>query len=111
VSLKGAAFAGRASIPAAVSIVGPVLGQQAQATMKITNVGRGTLSGSWTAVTTAPYSVTAGSFGPLPFRGTQPITIDFTPTVKGRAATGSLTITVAPPSTGGRTVSLRGVGK
>lgn len=110
VSIKGAAFAGRASAPAAVTISGTV-GQVAQTMLKITNVGRGTLSGSWPSVTTAPYSVTGQNFGPLQPHGTATVTIDFTATAKGRAMPGSLTITVNAPSTGGRTVSLRGVGK
>ncbi len=111
VSIKAAAFAGRASIPAAVTIEGPV-GQPTTATLKVTNVGRGTLSGSYPSVTTAPYSITGQNFGPLQPHGTATITIGFTATAKGRATPGSLTINVDPPSTPAtKTVSLRGVGK
>jgi hypothetical protein len=110
VNLSGAAFAGRPSIPTAISIAGTV-GNPAQATLKVTNVGRGMLSGTY-SVTAGPYTVNGSTFGPLAFQQTAPITVNFTPTNKGRATRGTLTFNIAAPSTPSiRTVTLQGIGQ
>ena len=79
--------------------------------LTVKNTGKGLLTGSWTGVTTAPYSVTANPMFSIPPGGNTPITVSFTPTVKGHAAPATFMINVNPPSTGARTVTLKGIGK
>jgi hypothetical protein len=114
VTLSGRGLLGRLSVPAAITIVGDTIGQPTTATLTLKNAGRGLVTGSWSPVTptaAAPFSVAGNPFFSL-MPGTQTtIPITFTPAVKGRAANAALTIMVNSPTTGGRTVTLRGLGK
>ncbi len=110
VALNGKGLAGKLSVKAAVNLKGTV-GETTEVDLPIKNTGKGMLSGSWTAVSTAPYSVSAGFFGPLQPHATSTIAISFTPLTKGRALPASLIISVDAPSTGGRTVTLKGTGR
>ena len=111
VQLSGAGLPGALSPPKTLSINGKV-GVPTNAHLTIKNSGKGVLSGSWAAVTNPPYSVTAMPFGPLQPGKTATIPVTFTATAKGKATTtGSLTITVTPPSTGSTTVTIQGTGK
>lgn len=86
-------------------------GQSAQINLTLRNAGRGLLSGSWPGVSVGPYTVNAGSFGPLASGGTATIPITFRPTAKGAAPSAALPIEVIGPSTGNTVVTLRGVGQ
>jgi hypothetical protein len=111
VKLTGHGFAGKLSAPASFTISGPPDGMPVTSTLTIKNTGKGVLTGSWTGVTTSLYSVTANPLFNIQPNGTQPITVGFTPTVKGHAATATFMINVMSPSTGARTVTLKGIGK
>jgi hypothetical protein len=110
VALSGTGLAGKLTVPKTFTIAGSV-GLPIQASLTIKNAGKGFLSGSWAPIAIAPYSVAAGSFGPLQPGATTNITITFSPTLKGNAPTVVLPITVGGPSTGTTAVTLKGVGK
>jgi len=110
-NLSGTGLTGILSAPKSFAI-SVKTGQTTHKTLTIKNAGKGMLSGSWTAVTTLPYGVTAGLFGPLgPGKTAPPITVNFSPTTKGNAAPVGLVFSVNPPGTGGTTVMLQGIGK
>jgi sugar lactone lactonase YvrE len=111
VPVKCFGLAGELSAPKSVSISGPV-GSSASAPFIIRNIGKGILSGTVGAATSS-YSVSsgAGPFGPLAPNGTKTVRVGFTPTSKGKADAGSLSITVDAPSAGGASVTLKGIGK
>jgi hypothetical protein len=113
VTVSGHGLVGQLSAPAAITIVGDTIGQPTMATLTIKNVGGGLLTGSWSAVMptlTAPFTVTVSSFSLMP-KQTRTIPITFTPEEQGPAGNASLTIGVDSPGEGGRTVTLRGIGK
>ena len=110
VALKGAGLPGKLTVPKTFAPKATV-GTPSTANLTFKNAGKGALSGSWTGVSTPPYSVTAGTFGPLQPGATSTIPVTFTPTAKGPGTpTATITITVAAPSTGTATVTLKGVG-
>jgi hypothetical protein len=114
VKLTGRGFAGKLSAPASFAISAPTGGGTVMPNLTIKNTGKGLLTGSWTGVTpttTAPYTVTANPSFSIQPGGTAPITVSFTPAMKGRAATATFMINVNAPSTGTKTVTLRGTGK
>lgn len=96
-------------MPTTVTITGQV-GKPTPGTLTIRNTGKGLLSGDWATVMTTPYSVTGSPFS-LPPGATMPITINFSPTVKGNAPSAVLVIGVIAPSTSTTVVTLKGVGK
>jgi len=111
VNLKGRGFTGKLSVPASFTIRGSV-GTPTPANLTIKNTGKGLLTGSFPSLTSspgAPYDVTGAPFSLQP-RTSTTIPITFTAPVKGRAPTATLTISVDSPSTGSRTVTLRGIG-
>ena len=110
VKLTGRGFAGKLSAPASFAI-SATNGTTVMPTLTIKNTGKGLLTGSWTGVTTAPYGVIANPLFSIQPGGTTPITVSFTPMMKGRAPTATFMINVDAPSTGTRTVTLRGTGK
>jgi hypothetical protein len=95
-----------------MTISGPTGLGAVTANLTIRNSGHGLLTGSWSSLDggTTPYSVTGSPFTLQP-QATTTIAVSFTPTVKGRAATATFTISVDTPSTGGRAVVLRGIGR
>jgi hypothetical protein len=114
VTLRGRGLLGRLAVPAGITIVGDTIGQPTTATLTLKNAGRGLVTGSWSAVTpttAAPFSVAGSPFFSLTPGAKTTIPITFTPAVKGRATNAALIIMVNSPSTGGRTVTLRGIGK
>lgn len=76
----------------------------------IKNSGKGVLIGSWAAVTTPPYALPPGNFTIQPGKS-QVVPIVFTASAKGKAAPGSVVITITPPGTGSATVTIQGTGK
>ena len=110
VLLTGVGSTGRLAVARSFRITATT-GQSTQANLTLRNAGRGFLSGSWTAVSVGPYTVSAGSFGPLASGATATIPITFSPTTKGAAPSAALPVEVVGPSTGSTIVTLRGVGK
>jgi len=109
VSLSGSGLAGKLSVPTTVTITGQV-GKTTPGTLTIRNTGKGLLSGDWTSVAVGPYLVSGGPIALQP-GATMPITIKFSPTVKGNAPSAVLVIGVIAPSTSTTVVTLKGVGK
>jgi len=109
VSLSGSGMAGKLSVPPTFTITGPV-SKTTPATLTIRNTGKGLLSGDWATVMTTPYRVTGSPFSLAPGT-TMPITINFSPSVKGNAPSAVLVIGVIAPSTSTTVVTLKGVGK
>jgi hypothetical protein len=113
VDLTGRGLAGQLSAPAAFMISGPTGVGTVTANLTIKNAGRGLLVISFPSLIAnpfSPYSVTGTTMNIQP-GASDSIAIGFTPGIKGPAPIASLTISVASPSTGGRTVILRGMGK
>jgi hypothetical protein len=114
VNLSGRGFAGRLVVPASFVIRAPTGGAAVIANLTLRNAGRGLLAVSWPTLLasppTSPYSVTGGSMNIAPSTSIT-IPISFAATAKGRAPTAPFTITVSGLSTGGRTVTLRGIGQ
>jgi hypothetical protein len=111
VPMTGAGAPGKLSVPKTLALSAKV-GATGTKTLTIKNSGKGNLSGSWQAINSPPYSVQAGSFGPLPPNGTTPpITITFDPTAKGNAAPVDFPISVTSPGAVDVTVALKGSGK
>ena len=110
VALKGAGLGGKLSVKASVNVNGTT-NQTTTVPLVLKNAGKGVMSGSWQAVSTPPYSVAAGTFVAIQPKASVSIPIVFMPTTKGKQSPGGLTISVDPPSTGARTVTLKGVGK
>jgi hypothetical protein len=113
VNLTGRGFAGQLAAPASLTISGPTGKGTVTANLSIRNSGRGLLVISFPSLIStpvAPYSVSGNTMNILP-GATDSIPISFTPEIKGPAPIASLTISVASPSAGGRTVILRGMGK
>jgi hypothetical protein len=110
VTFKGAGFAGKLSVPSVFQFSAPV-GQPTEEDLQIKNIGKGALSGRWSPVVSSVYSIAGGSFVALQPKATATIRIFFTPSIKGRAQTGSLMISVDAPGTGAKNVTLKGVGK
>ncbi len=107
--LKGTGEPGKLSVPGGFTLHGPV-GVTTPVNLTIKNVGKGILNGSWPSVAVPPYAVTGNNFSLLP-KGTMTIVIDFTPPAAGKTAPEPFTITVNAPGVGGKTVTLKGVGK
>jgi hypothetical protein len=109
VVLNGSGLSGKLSAPNTITIT-TATGTATQANLSIKNVGKGVLSGNWATVAISPYSVTSGPFALTPGSSIA-IPITFHPTVKGTAPSVALAIQVVGPSTGGKVVTLKGVGK
>jgi hypothetical protein len=111
VTLSGAGLPGKLSLPTTVTLTAKA-GTTVSKNLTIKNNGKGTLSGSWQSISTPPFTVTGGSFGPLsPGKSAPPIAIAFAPTAKGSVTPVSLTISVTSPGAVGATVTLKGTGK
>jgi hypothetical protein len=114
VNLSGRGFGGRLVVPASFVIRAPTGGAAVTANLTLRNTGRGLLAVSWptlvASLPTSPYSVTGGTMNLSPST-TFTIPITFTATAKGHAPTAPFTISVSGLSTGGRTVTLRGIGQ
>ncbi len=110
VLLTGVGEAGRLAVARTLRPLATA-GQTGQTSLAIRNVGRGFLSGNWAPVSVGPYTVTAGSFGPIAPGATATIPVTFNPTVRGNAPTAALAIEVTGPSTGSTVVMLRGLGR
>src|SRR5579864_8800593 len=108
--VSGVGLAGRLSVPRLFAITGPA-GQTTPVNLPIKNLGRGSLSGTWSTVSIAPFSVAGGSFGPLAPGASASIPISFSPTAKGITPSVALAVQVSSPSTGGTVVRLTGTGK
>jgi hypothetical protein len=108
--LSGTGLPGKLSVSKSANLNGPV-NQTTVVNLTLKNSGKGSLSGSWPNLSSGPYTVTAGVFGPIGPGKTSPLPITFKPTVKGKAPTATLTISVTAPGTGGTTVTLKGTGK
>ena len=113
VTLNGSGLPGKLSAPKSVSLSAKAGAAPVTKNLVIKNAGKGILSGNWAAVTTAPFSVSAGSFGPLqPRQSAPPITITFNPpATKGAAVPVTLVISPTSPGAVGATVTLKGVAK
>ncbi len=110
VVLKGSGAVGKLSVAKTFTVNAPTSGT-GQATLTLKNVGKGFLSGNWLPVSISPYTVMAGSFGPLAPGATQSISINFSPTVKGTAPSVALPIQILGPGMSSTAVVLKGVGK
>lgn len=111
VTLSGAGLPGKLSLPTTVTLTAKA-GTTASKNLTIKNNGKGTLSGSWQSISTPPFTVTGGNFGPLsPGKSAPPIAITFAPTAKGSVTPVPLTISVTSPGAVGATVTLKGTGK
>jgi hypothetical protein len=113
VALSGRGLAGHLVAPAAFVIRATPGGPTVVGNLTIRNNGRGLLTVSWPTLTssaTAPYSVTGATNMAINPATSVTIPISFTATVKGRAPTAPFAISVTAPSTGARTVTLRGLG-
>jgi hypothetical protein len=113
IKLRGRGLVGRLGAPNDLRIVGDTIEQPTSADLTIRNRGGGLLAGRWSSVaptTTAPYTVTGDNFSLMP-GASETIKVDFTPAVKGRAASGALILTVDSPSVGSKTITLKGIGK
>ena len=111
VPLSGVGSPGKLSVPKTLALSAKA-GTTVTKMLTIKNTGKGNLSGSWLAINTPPFSVAAGSFGPLAPKGAAPpITVTFNPMIKGNAAPVNFPITVTSPGATGVTVILKGSGK
>ena len=113
--LKGGGLAGKLSVPGVFAFSGAV-GQTTEEDLQVKNVGKGALTCSWNPLSSPPYRVVVnGNALGVPLLSLQPgatgtIKIGFTPTKKGRAPSVRFTVTADSPSTGSRTIILRGTG-
>jgi hypothetical protein len=110
VVLSGTGAPGKLAVAKSFVVRGSI-GQTTQSNLTIRNTGKGLLSGSWTSIADSLYRVAGGSFGPLARSETSTIPIDFSPTVKGNAATVLLTINIVGQSVQPTVVRIRGVAK
>jgi hypothetical protein len=113
VNLSGRGLPGRLVAPASFVIRAPTGGAPTIGDLTVRNAGKGLLTITWptlTASPTAPYSVTGETMTLNPAEKLT-IPISFAATVKGRAPTAPFAISVTTPSTGARTVTLRGIGQ
>jgi hypothetical protein len=114
IPVAGKGLAGRLSVPRTLVIRSPGVGMQGQANLTLKNVGKGILTGSSPGPMPSPTFMEMGGGGGggnaiLPGQH-QTLTITFTPTQTGTTL-GSIQINVDPPSTGGTTVTLKGISK
>jgi len=109
VTLTCTGLAGRLAVAKALVLRSTGIGNNPTANLVLKNVGKGVLTESSIAAA-APFGGGGNTNTPIEPGATSTIGITFTPTKTG-VTTGSLQINVALPSTGTRTVILRGVTK